>query len=80
MNEEDQYPTAKAEVVQPQSLKATKVLHNLVNQLEDKLNPVLRPNSSAKDGATPEPVKSELMSELGYLQNRLNSLLERLHI
>lgn len=79
--DEDRYEGAKvAEVSQPQSLKATKVLHNLINQLEDKLIPVLRPTNTAKETATPEPVKSELMQELGYLQNRLNSLLERLHV
>jgi hypothetical protein len=77
-----EYETAKvAEVSQPQSLKATTVLHNLINQLEDKLLPVLRPsNNSAKDAASPEPVKSEIMQELGYLQNRINSLIERIHV
>ena len=79
--DEDRYEgQAKATAESPKSLQATKVLHSLLNQLEDKLNPVLRPSMPQADAKNPEPVKSELMQELGYLQNRLNSLLERLHV
>ena len=68
------------EAPQSQSLKATKVLHSLVTQLEDRLAPVLRPANGTKETANPEPVKSELMQELAYLQNHLNFIIERLHI
>ena len=79
--ESDKYgATTAAEVTQSQSLKAVGVVHNLINQLEDKLLPVLRPSIGAKETATPEPVQSELMQELAYLQSRLNALLERLHV
>ena len=63
---------------QAQSLMETQAIHTLVTQLEEKLRPVLRPNNL--EDAVPEQVKSELMQELGYVQNRLKSILERLHL
>ena len=74
MNEE---LSAKA---QPHSLAKLEMLHGLINRLEDKLSPVLRPLSAAKEAAVPSEIKSEVMQELGYLENHLNSLIERLHV
>ena len=68
------------EVPQPQSLMESQAIHQLLTRLEEKLRPVLRPSGADKAAATAEPVKSELMQELGYVQNRLNDLLNRLHV
>ena len=65
---------------QPQSLMEAQALHTLVTHLEEKLRAVLRPSNIEKNQASTEQVKSELMQELGYLQGRLKSILERLHV
>ena len=72
--------TMGQEVMQPQSLTATSELHHIIGQLEDRLSPVLRPSNTLKEVGKAEQEKSELMQELGYLKNRLNYLLERLHV
>jgi len=76
----DQDRAEAATKAEPQSLMEAQAIHQLLTRLEDKLRPVLRPSGLEKATATPETVKSELMQELGYFQNRLNDLLGRLHV
>lgn len=76
MGNEDQVETAKQELV---SIVAVKRVHDLLSRLETKLKPVLRAENVAKE-STPPQSNSPLMEELGYVQNRLNSILDRIHV
>ena len=64
----------------PQSLTAAEALHKLVARLEQKLSPVLRPASPSKEASTSGESKSELMHQLGYIQNHVQDIIDRLHI
>lgn len=64
----------------PVSILAIKTVHNLINQLEDRLSPVLKPHNSVEELANSEDSKSNLMQELGYLSSHLDSILDRLHL
>lgn len=78
--DEDRYEGAKTAVEAPKSLQAIKILHGLINQLEERLKPVLRPTLPQAAGTNPEVPKSELMQELVYMENHLNSIIDRLHV
>lgn len=79
MPEDDQTENMnKTDLIKPQTLLSIDSIHRLINRLEDKLAPVLTsvPESEKKlvnDGST-------LMLELTGAENRLKSLLSRIHI
>lgn len=79
---EDQKTGVSEQVMEtPVSSTATEKIDRLLSQLESKLVNVLKPDNTAKEvSSSPEQSKSNLMSDLGYIQNRLNSILERLHV
>lgn len=76
--EEKAYAETKSSS-EPESMRAVSKLHALLEELEHKLSPVLKISQNIKE-AKPEELKSSLMSELGYLQNRIKDILERLHV
>lgn len=74
-NDEDQ---AQEKSVKPLTLQAVDSIHRLINRLEDKLAPVIRPIPESDKKSAPEG--SALMQELTSAETRLKSLLLRIHI
>lgn len=68
----------KTEAVKPLTLAAVDSIHRLINRLEDKLAPVIRPIPESDKKLAMEG--STLMQELTSAETKLKSLLSRIHI
>jgi len=70
---------SKTESSKPQSLMQVGKIGSLISELENVMHPILKPDSPMEAKAVSE-IKSDLMQELSYIENRLKILLSRIHI